>query len=48
MAQQKGRSSIFDNYRIRIAHVSRDYSMTNREQVSNDSKAIHHSTTKEI
>jgi len=42
MAQKEGRSSIFEDYRIRIASVVRDYGMTNREQAPIDSKLIHH------
>lgn len=41
-AQAEGRKSIFDDYRIRVAHVVRDYSLTNREQAPADSKSIHH------
>ena len=41
MAQKEGRSSIFDNYRIRIASVARDYGMNDREQAPADSKTIH-------
>jgi len=42
MAQKKGRDSIFEDYRIRIASVVRDYGMINREQAPIDSKIIHH------
>ena len=41
LAQEKGRSGIFSNYRIRVANVSRDYGMTNREQAPPDSKKIY-------
>lgn len=41
MAQKEGRSSIFDNYRIRIASVARDYGMNDREQAPADSKIMH-------
>jgi len=41
-AQKLGRKSIFDHYRIRIAYVERDYSMTERQQAPTDSKKIHH------
>ena len=41
VAQQKGRNTIFDNYRIRIAQVDRDYGLTDRAQAPNDSKLIH-------
>ncbi len=40
-AQIEGRKTIFDNYRLRVAAVTRDYSMTEREQAPNDSKTIH-------
>lgn len=41
MAQEKGRSSVFDNYRLRVATVLRDYGMTEREQAPSDSKVFH-------
>jgi len=31
-AQREGRNSIFDNYRIRVANVVRDYTMQDRTQ----------------
>jgi heme-degrading monooxygenase HmoA len=37
-AQAKGRARIFDNYRLRIASVNRDYSKTDRAQAPADSK----------
>jgi heme-degrading monooxygenase HmoA len=40
-SQAKGRGKIFDNYRIRIAGVVRDYGMNEREQVPQDSRALH-------
>lgn len=40
-AQNKGRSSVFADYRLRIAGVIRDYGMSDREQAPNDSKEIH-------
>ena len=36
-AQMKGRSQIFENYRIRVAQVMRDYGMDEREQVPKES-----------
>ena len=39
-AQAEGRNSIFDEYRIRISHVVRDYSLVNREQAPADSKNV--------
>ena len=40
-AQSLGRNGAFDNYRLRIASVVRDYSMTDREQAPKDSRAVH-------
>jgi heme-degrading monooxygenase HmoA len=40
-SQAKGRAKIFDNYRIRIAGVVRDYGMHERAQVPKDSRALH-------
>jgi heme-degrading monooxygenase HmoA len=40
-AQREGRKSIFEDYRIRIASVTRDYSLENREQAPDDSKIFH-------
>ena len=40
-AQKKGRQSIFDDYRLRVAEVLRDYGMNEREQAPYDSKIIH-------
>ena len=37
-AQRAGRQSIFQDYRLRVAHVLRDYGMNEREQVPEDSK----------
>ncbi len=41
-AQAEGRKTIFDNYRLRVANVNRDYGMNEREQAPTDSKLIHH------
>ncbi|GCE06894.1 antibiotic biosynthesis monooxygenase family protein [Dictyobacter aurantiacus] len=41
-AQSKGRQSIFQDYRLRIAGVVRDYGMFDREQAPVDSQAFHH------
>jgi len=35
-AQEKGRNSVFENYRLRVATVIRDYGMTEREQAPED------------
>jgi heme-degrading monooxygenase HmoA len=40
-AQRAGRGGIFSGYRLRIAHVVRDYGMTERDQAPADSKVIH-------
>ena len=41
IAQGKGRSGLFSNYRIRIAGVMRDYGMSDRKQAPADSKISH-------
>ena len=40
-AQEKGRKDIFSDYRLRVAAVSRDYSMNDREEAPSDSKKVH-------
>ncbi len=40
-AQRLGRSSVFRDYRLRVASVIRDYGMADREQAPQDSRAIH-------
>jgi heme-degrading monooxygenase HmoA len=40
-AQSAGRREMFEAYRIRVAGVIRDYSMEDRAQVPQDSKALH-------
>ena len=39
--QARGRSEIFSDYRLRIAHVLRDYGMTDRHEAPADSKKAH-------
>jgi heme-degrading monooxygenase HmoA len=39
--QAKGRAKIFENYRLRIAGVIRDYGMNERAQAPQDSRAMH-------
>src|ERR1700721_3440140 len=39
--QGKGRATIFENYRLRIAGVIRDYGMNDRAQAPKDSRAAH-------
>lgn len=40
MAQKAGRSSYFRDYRLRVAHVLRDYGMEERDQAPEDSRAV--------
>ncbi|HIO92170.1 MAG TPA: antibiotic biosynthesis monooxygenase [Leucothrix mucor] len=40
-AQKKGRTSVFSNYRLRVANVCRDYGMESREQAPSDSYKAH-------
>lgn len=40
-AQEIGRSSLFSNYRLRIASVIRDYGLDHRTQAPKDSKKRH-------
>ena len=40
-AQGQGRRSVFSDYRLRVAHVVRDYGMNDRVQAPADSKHIH-------
>lgn len=40
-AQGAGRSKIFGDYRLRVASVVRDYSMTERDEAPDDSRAVH-------
>lgn len=37
MAQSEGRSQIFSDYRLRVAHVIRDYGLSSRDQAPSDS-----------
>ncbi|UVK39585.1 antibiotic biosynthesis monooxygenase [Mesorhizobium sp. AR10] len=39
-AQKAGRGGIFAGYRLRIAHVVRDYSLTERAEAPEDSRAV--------
>lgn len=41
-AQGLGRAEVFEDYRLRVAAVVRDYGMNERAQAPADSKAIHH------
>ncbi|MBB5515552.1 heme-degrading monooxygenase HmoA [Rubricella aquisinus] len=40
-AQSKGRGGLFDDYRLRIAHVMRDYGLHDRDQAPADSRSVH-------
>ncbi|MBV8032374.1 MAG: antibiotic biosynthesis monooxygenase [Betaproteobacteria bacterium] len=40
-AQKQGRARIFASYRLRIAQVTRDYTMTERGEAPRDSVEIH-------
>lgn len=39
-AQQAGRGGVFAGYRLRIAHVVRDYGLTERDEAPADSRAV--------
>ncbi|TPM02459.1 antibiotic biosynthesis monooxygenase [Mesorhizobium sp. B2-3-11] len=39
-AQKAGRGGIFAGYRLRIAHVVRDYGLTERDEAPADSRAV--------
>ena len=39
--QSKGRSRVFSDYRLRVAHVVRDYGLTDRAQAPDDSRIAH-------
>ncbi len=40
-AQAKGRGGVFTDYRLRVAHVLRDYGLTDRDEAPQDSRAAH-------
>ena len=40
-AQSKGRAGLFADYRLRVAHVMRDYGLTDRAEAPSDSRAMH-------
>jgi heme-degrading monooxygenase HmoA len=40
-AQQAGRKSVFDDYRLRVAAVIRDYGLNERAEAPADSKNVH-------
>lgn len=41
LAQKEGRGGVFNNYRLRVANVCRDYGMDHRKQAPMDSLNIH-------
>ncbi|WP_308911157.1 antibiotic biosynthesis monooxygenase family protein [Pseudokordiimonas caeni] len=40
-AQAAGRHHVFDDYRLRIAHVVRDYGLNDRAEAPDDSREAH-------
>lgn len=40
-AQEHGRGGLFDDYRLRVATVVRDYGMFERDQTPPDSRVLH-------
>ena len=40
-AQAAGRNVVFENYRLRVANVIRDYGMFEREEAPEDSLSVH-------
>jgi heme-degrading monooxygenase HmoA len=40
-AQAAGRKTVFNDYRIRVANVMRDYTRYNRDEAPTDSRAMH-------
>ncbi len=41
IAQARGRAALFDEYRLRIATVVRDYGLSDRDQAPPDSRDVH-------
>lgn len=39
--QSKGRSGVFSDYRLRVAHVLRDYGLVDRAEAPKDSRCAH-------
>lgn len=44
-AQRQGRQKIFSKYRLRVAHVIRDYGLEQRDEAPEDSRQIHLETS---
>lgn len=40
-AQSAGRGGVFRDYRLRIAHVVRDYGLSERQEAPADSRTVH-------
>lgn len=40
-AQSRGRGGIFADYRLRVAHVLRDYGLSDRAEAPPDSRKVH-------
>ena len=40
-AQSAGRETVFENYRLRVAGVIRDYGMFERDEAPGDSQYVH-------
>jgi len=40
-AQAQGRSGLFSGYRLRVAHVLRDYGLHDRDEAPEDSRTAH-------
>jgi heme-degrading monooxygenase HmoA len=40
-AQSRGRGGVFEDYRLRVAHVLRDYGMKERDEAPADSRQVH-------
>ncbi|GMU01888.1 antibiotic biosynthesis monooxygenase [Corallococcus caeni] len=40
-AQREGREGVFSDYRLRVAHVVRDYGLKDRAAVPADSRTVH-------
>ena len=41
VTQKRGRSEIFQNYRLRVSSVIRDYGLLERDQAPEDSRTLH-------
>ncbi len=41
IAQTRGRTELFEDYRLRIANIVRDYGLDDREQAPLDSRSVH-------